>query len=85
MTGWNCICGHGCGDHDGCQNECFLCNCLKFRPAGSITETENALRLSLAGVEAVWLSPQGQMLFQIDLAGVVDDEPKLPRYLKVRK
>lgn len=31
-----CICGHGVGDHDGGQNECFWeeCSCVKFSSSG---------------------------------------------------
>ena len=53
--------------------------------AGNIAETELALRLALDGTEAVWLTPQGQPLFKIDLAGVVDDEKRVSRYLKMKK
>ena len=58
---------------------------LPVTPQSNITATEQALRYALAGTEAVWLSPQGRSLFEIDLAGVVDDERRLPRYLKARR
>lgn len=45
----------------------------------------NALEAVLSGVEAVWITSQGSKVFRQDLSGVVDDERRTSRYLKVRK
>ena len=55
------------------------------RPIEPLEAAENALRAILGTTEATWLHSQGERLFKIDLAGIVDDEKRVNRYLKVRR
>jgi len=49
-------------------------------------DTIRALQLSLKeGEKATWIHSQGSKVFKVDLSGVVDDEKKVDRYLKIRK
>ncbi len=50
-----------------------------------VLATEQALLAILGTTEANWLHSQGVKLFRVDLSGVVDNEKKVDRYLKVRK
>lgn len=47
--------------------------------------TEQALQAILGTTEAIWLHSQGIKLFRVDLSGIVDNERRVDRYLKVRK
>ncbi len=47
--------------------------------------TTEALQAILGTTEAHWLHSQGIKLFRVDLSGIVDNEKKIDRYLKVRK
>jgi len=46
--------------------------------------TLNALQQATDGIEATWITSQGVKVFKVDLSGVVDDEKRLPKYLKIR-
>ena len=49
-------------------------------------DTIRALQLSLKeGEKVTWIHSQGVRLFKIDLSGVVDDEKKVDKYIKVKK
>jgi len=43
-----------------------------------------ALCAILEGVEAIWITSQGSKVFKQDLSGVVDDERRVDKYLKIR-
>jgi len=49
-------------------------------------DTIRDLQLSLKeGEKATWLTSQGVKVFKVNLSGVVDDEKRVDKYLKVRK
>jgi len=45
----------------------------------------DALSAILGPTEATWITSQGVRIFKQDLSGVVDNERRVNRYLKVRK
>ena len=47
--------------------------------------TIDALQAILGDVEATWITSQGVKVFKVDLSGIVDNEKRMSRYLKVRK
>jgi len=50
-----------------------------------LSDILNALERATSGIEATWLTSQGVKVFKVDLSGVVDDEKRVDKYLKVRK
>jgi len=49
-------------------------------------DTIRALQLSLKEDEkATWITSQGSKEFKVDLSGVVDDERKVDKYLRMKK
>ncbi len=50
-----------------------------------VLATEQALLAILGPTEAHWLHSQGIKLFRVDLSGIVDNERRIDKYLKVRK
>lgn len=51
----------------------------------STIDTINALQAILGPTEAIWITSQGSKLFKIDLTGIMDNERKIDKYLKIRK
>ncbi len=50
-----------------------------------VLATEQALLAILGPTEAHWLHSQGAKVFRVDLSGIVDNERRVDKYLKVRK
>lgn len=49
-------------------------------------DTIRALQLSLKEGESLqWIHSQGGKVFKVDLSGIVDDEKRVNRYLKMKK
>ena len=49
-----------------------------------VLATTEALCAILGPTEAIWLTSHGPKLFKLDLSGVVDNERKVDKYLKIR-
>lgn len=57
---------------------------LPHNPQTSLQATTEALQAILKDTEAIWLHSQGVKVFKVDLTGVVDDEKRVDKYLKIR-
>ncbi len=49
-----------------------------------VLATTEALCAVLGPTEAIWLHSHGVKMFRIDLSGVVDNEKRVNKYLKMR-
>ena len=58
---------------------------LPYNMQTDVLATEQALQAILGPTEAIWLHSHGPKVIKLDLSGVIDNEKRVDRYLKVRK